>query len=170
MDAERLQQSVELRDATVDDAPAIAEIYNAYIGNGYITFDGDAKSAQHFADKIGAGNSAEAYVVAVVDGVVSGYGALFPWSDRCGYKTTGETSVYLHPDVQRRGIGSAIKRALIEQARELGYHHLVAKLVADNAASLEYNLRFGYEIVGTQREVGFVNGRWHDVIIMQLIL
>ncbi|MDQ3023499.1 MAG: N-acetyltransferase family protein [bacterium] len=163
--------SVEIRDATVADAPAIAVAYNAYVGNGNITFDGDGKSVDDFSAKLTENNPAEAWIVADNgDGTLAGYGALFPWSDRCGYKTTGETSVYLMPGQQRRGIGSAIKRALIDKARELGYHHLVAKLVADNAASREYNLCMGYEIVGTQREVGFVNGRWHDVVIMQLIL
>jgi phosphinothricin acetyltransferase len=165
------QSRLTVRDAVLADAPVIAELYNAYVGNGYITFDMDGKPLAHFEAKLAAADPLEAWLVAQdPDGVVQGYGCLFQYSDRCGYKTTGETSVYLAPGQQRRGIGSALKRALIVAARERGYHHLVAKLVADNEASLQYNLKLGYEIVGTQRETGFVNGRWHDVIIMQLIL
>jgi phosphinothricin acetyltransferase len=63
-----------------------------------------------------------------------------------------------------------LKRALLDRARAWGYHHLVAKIVADNVASLEYNRRFGYTVVGTQREVGYIDGAWRDVTIMQLIL
>ena len=69
-----------------------------------------------------------------------------------------------------QGIGSRIKRALIARCRELGYHHLVAKLLADNVASIEYNRKLGYEVVGVQREIGFKEGRWCDVVILQLIL
>ena len=46
----------------------------------------------------------------------------------------------------------------------------MAKVWADNKASIEYNKKLGYEIVGKQREIGFVNGKWRDIIIMQLIL
>ncbi len=37
-------------------------------------------------------------------------------------------------------------------------------------ASIEYNLRFGYEVVGIQREIGFKNGHWQDVAVLQLVL
>ena len=63
-----------------------------------------------------------------------------------------------------------MKEALIARCKEYGYHHLVAKIFADNKASINYNKKFGYEIVGRQREIGFKNGRWQDVVIMQLVL
>jgi L-amino acid N-acyltransferase len=160
-----------LRDAIPADAPAIHAAYNAYVGNGYITFDLDGKPLAHFEERLRGMGQKEAWIVAIdTAGVVTGYGALFPYSDRCGYKTTGETSVYLLPGNQGRGIGDVIKRALIERARERGYHTLIARLVADNTASFENNKRNGYEVVGTLREAGHVDGRWHDVIIMQLML
>ena len=59
---------------------------------------------------------------------------------------------------------------MIERCRAYGYHHLVAKILADNTRSIEYNLRFGYERVGVQREIGFKNGHWQDVAILQLVL
>ena len=165
------QPEIKLRDASPQDAPAIAETYNAYVGNGFITFDLDGKPLAHFVEKLNNVSSAEAWIVAIEpDGSFAGYGALFPYSDRCGYKMTGETSVYLLPGKQGRGIGGVIKQALIVRARVLGYHTLIARLVADNLASYENNARSGYEVVGTLREAGNVNGRWHDVVIMQLIL
>lgn len=165
------EPGITLRDATPSDAAVIHQAYNAYVGNGFITFDLDGKPLQHFVDKLTDRHPAEAWVVACdADGLVTGYGCLFPYSDRCGYKTTGETSVYLLPEHRGKGIGGLIKGELIERARGLGYHTLIARLVADNAASFENNLRAGYEVVGTLRESGFVNDRWHDVVIMQLML
>jgi phosphinothricin acetyltransferase len=101
---------------------------------------------------------------------VLGFSRLFRYSDRAGYRTTGETSVYVRRGLVRRGYGSLLKRAIIDRARELGYHHLVAKITTNNTASIEYNRRFGYTDVGVQREVGWVDGQWRDVLIMQLVL
>ncbi|MEM7354095.1 MAG: GNAT family N-acetyltransferase, partial [Acidobacteriota bacterium] len=68
------------------------------------------------------------------------------------------------------GHGFRIKQALITRARELGYHHLVARMMATNRGSIELNKRLGYELVGVQREIGFRNGEWCDATIMQLVL
>ena len=51
-----------------------------------------------------------------------------------------------------------------------GYRHLVAKIMAVNEGSLRFHLERGYEQVGRQREIGFLNGTWHDVVILQRIL
>ena len=92
------------------------------------------------------------------------------YSPRPGYRYCCETSVYLRRSQRRRGHGTRIKTALIERCREYGYHHLLARVWADNTASIEYNRRFGYEIVGIQREVGYKDGRWVDIAILQLVL
>jgi len=165
------EPEIKLRDAVPEDAPAICAAYNAYVGNGFITFDLDGKPLEHFVEKLTARHPAEAWIVAISsDGSFAGYGCLFSYSDRCGYKTTGETSVYLLPEHRGKGIGGHIKRELIQRARQLGYHTLIARLVADNRASFENNSRNGYAVVGTLRDAGKVDGRWHDVIIMQLML
>ncbi|MCH7472432.1 GNAT family N-acetyltransferase [bacterium] len=101
---------------------------------------------------------------------VLGWGVIKRYSDRQGYRFCCETGVYLWRRHVRKGYGSMIKRALLERCREYRYHHLVAKVVAGNTAGIEYNRRFGYKIVGTQREIGFVKGRWEDVVLMQLVL
>jgi phosphinothricin acetyltransferase len=76
----------------------------------------------------------------------------------------------LLPEFRGQGIGGLIKQELITRARAIGYHTLIARLVADNTASFDNNARHGYEVVGTLRESGCVEGRWHDVVIMQLML
>jgi L-amino acid N-acyltransferase YncA len=61
-------------------------------------------------------------------------------------------------------------RQLIEQCQAWGYHHLVARANAINTASLALYQRFGHEVVGVQREVTYVHGRWLDGVFMQCIL
>ena len=92
------------------------------------------------------------------------------YSPRTGYSRCAETSVFLDQSEIRKGYGSFIKRALIERCKEYGYHHLIARVWADNEASIEYNRRFGYEIVGIQREIGYIDGHWQDIAVLQLVL
>lgn len=118
-------------------------------------------------DRFGA---REGYLVLDVEGTVVGWGVLKRYSARTGYRFAGETSVYLRRDRRGRGYGTRLQRALLELARRHGYHHLVAKIWASNAASIAMHEKLGFEVVGVQREIGWVGGRWRDVAILQCLL
>lgn len=157
-----------IRHAELTDCGAIASIYNSYLG--YSTMDIEAKKSPYYEDILkGLAERERLYVLEVEDDIL-GWGIIKLYSDRIGYRTTCETSVYLHPDQRGKGYGSVLKNYIIEVCRKLEYHHLVAKIMADNQVSIDYNFKLGYEIVGTQREVGMVGREWKDVVIMQLLL
>ena len=101
---------------------------------------------------------------------IIGWGIIKKYSERDGYSRACETAIYLRSTETRKGYGSMMKKWIIVKCRELGYYHLVAKIFALNKASIDYNLKLGYEIVGTQNKIGFVDGEWQDVMIMQLLL
>ena len=44
------------------------------------------------------------------------------------------------------------------------------KSLPANQISIAYNLKLGYTMVGIQKEIGYVNGKYCDVAIMQLLL
>ncbi len=56
-----------------------------------------------------------------------------------------------------------------EHCRDCGIHHAVAKVIADNSRSMAFHQRFGYELVGIQKAIGHMNGKWTDVAILQKI-
>jgi len=159
-----------LRDATGDDAAAIADIYNESIRLGGATMDEEEKTAAEVRRQIEGFSARETILVLEGGAGMIGWGIIKRYSDRAGYRFCCETSVYLRRDEVGRGYGPRIKKALIERCRQYGYHHLVAKIFADNVRSIEYNLRLGYEMVGIQREIGFKKGHWQDVAILQLVL
>ena len=99
-----------------------------------------------------------------------GYGAIKRYSDRGGYRFSAETSVYLRRARAGEGLGTELQAALIERSRAYDYHHLVAKLWAANERSRALHRKFGYNLVGIQREIGCVDGEWRDVAIMQKVL
>ena len=63
-----------------------------------------------------------------------------------------------------------MKKWIIKKCKELGYNHLVAKIFSSNIASIEYNMKLGYEVVGTQNKIGYVDGEWQDVTILQFLI
>jgi phosphinothricin acetyltransferase len=159
-----------IRAATEADCPTITEIYAQTVEARDATMDLAPRPAGYFAGVIASLGDRERFVVLEREGELLGYGRIMAYSDRAGYRPAAETAVYLRRELRRQGLGSYLKRWVLEECRRLGYHHLVAKVYACNQASIEYNRRFGYELVGIQREIGWVGGRWEDVAIMQLVL
>lgn len=112
----------------------------------------------------------EALLVGNLGTRVIAWGIVKQYSTRPGYQYACETSVYVADEFKNRGYGSKLLHALISRARSLGYRHLVAKILAVNKSSIRFHQHIGFEVVGRQRDIGFLNGTWHDIIIMQRIL
>ncbi len=163
-------QKIEIRTATLNDCEVIASINNEHIAKGLSSMETEPKTAAEFEIIMNNFNKRELIQCLELDGEVIGWGIIKRYSDREGYSTACETTIYLRSNQVRKGYGSNMKISLIEKCKELGYHHLVAKIFSTNVASIEYNRKLGYEVVGVQREIGNINGKWLDVTIMQLIL
>ena len=161
---------ITIRAAAPEDHGALAAIYTHYIDRGDVTFDGGPFTAADAARLQGSLGPREHLLVAEVDEVVVGWGAVKLYSERIGYARCCESSIYLDPERCRRGYGRQLQQRLMELIAREGFHHVVAKIVATNSGSIAFHQRFGFEVVGCQKEIGFVNGRWHDVVIMQCLL
>lgn len=164
------EEGTFIRDCVPADAAVIAEIYNEHIRAGGSTMDTEEKTTEGMNDLIKGFNDRETILILENRGDIRGWGIIKRYSNRIGYRICCETSVYLGSRHVRKGYGTRMKKALIVRCKEWGYHHLVAKIFAVNEASIEYNKRLGYEVVGRQREIGYRDGKWQDVVIMQLIL
>lgn len=152
------------------DAAAVAAIYNETIAAGDASMDRIPKDADAILGWQRGFNERECIVVLDIGEEVCGWGIIKRYSERQAYNVACETAVYLRRELRGQGLGTKLKLHLIEKCRELGYHHLVAKIFANNRASIEYNLKLGYEMVGIQREIGWLDGHWQDVAILQLVL
>lgn len=157
-----------IREATKEDAATVADIYNFYLGNG--TMDLEPKTAEYFYYLIDANNEREKLFVSVYDEKVVGYGIIKKYSDREGYRVAAETSIYYIKDFTGKGFGRVMQSHLLKEAASLEYKHLVAKIWSSNSGSIEFHESLGYTIVGQQHKIGFVNGEWQDVTIMQYIV
>ncbi len=158
-----------MRAAVPDDMPAIHAIYAHHVLNGLASFEEQAPPVSELRrrfDEAMAGRLP--YLVADFGGVVAGYGYCAPYRTRSAYRFALEDSIYVRPDAQGRGVGSALLAELIRQCEALGYRQLVA-VIGDSAhaASIGLHASQGFLRVGTLRSVGFKFGRWVDSVIMQ---
>jgi len=159
-----------IRLAEPKDYGAIASIYNEAIAYGGITMDGQPYTADDIQAIVKKMNRREALFVAETPEKEIGWGIIKRYSDRLGYQVCCETSIYLTFSETGKGYGKALQKVLMKKVADYGYHHIVAKILAINEGSIRFHQQFGFEIVGIQKEIGFINGTWHDVVIMQCLL
>ncbi|MEL6615909.1 MAG: N-acetyltransferase family protein [Bacteroidota bacterium] len=104
----------------------------------------------------------EAYPMWVASGdggSVAGWGSLNPWrSGRGALRATAEVSVYVAPDRQRQGVGTALLRHAIQSAPALGIDRLLAIGLETNTASLALFSREGFERWGALPYVAVFGG------------
>jgi L-amino acid N-acyltransferase YncA len=162
--------SMLLRLATLDDAEAIRQIYNLEVTTSTATFDLVPRSLEDQQAWQAARSGAHAVVVATEGGEVCGFGSLSPWRDRPAYSTTVEDSVYVHRDHQGQGVGKALLTELVETGTRHGFHACMARIVGGHESSIALHTACGFEVVGTEREVGRKFGRWLDVVLMERLL
>jgi len=161
---------ITVRPATEADVPAILEIYNDAILNTIATFDTEPQTLEErlawFRE------TAHPYVALVAErgGEVAGWASLRRFRQKAAYRYTAENSVYVRKDCFGEGIGAALMRRLVDVAAANGFHTIIAGIAGENPASVRLHARLGFEVVGTEREVGYKFERWVDVTWMQKML
>lgn len=162
---------MDIRDATLEDAGAIAAIYNPYVTDTLVTFETDPLSEEDMRKRMAGAQAASLpWLVATEGGAVFGYTHASPWKGRWAYRYSVETTVYLDPSRTRRGLGSQLYATLVERLRERGFHAAIGGIALPNAASVALHERLGFEKVAHFPQVGFKHERWIDVGYWQLLL
>lgn len=166
-----MRPPVRLEMAGPAHAEATRAIYNREIESGTATFDMTPRSIEEQLDWIAEHLGAHPAVVALTDdGQVVGFGSLSPYRPRAAYSTSVEDSVYVDERFQGLGIGRAILEELLRLAQAHGFHAVFARIAGDNDASVALHSACGFEMIGTEREVGRKLGRWLDVACMERLV
>jgi phosphinothricin acetyltransferase len=165
---------VTIRLARLEDAEAIRTIYNVEVETSTVTMDLRGRTAEEQRHWLSARSGAHAVVVASVTEVdgdrVAGFASLSPWRSRPGYSTSVEDSVYVDRSWQGRGLGRLLLGELLSVAQAHGFHAVLARVASGHGASIALHRSFGFELVGTERQVGRKFGRWIDIDVLQLLL
>jgi L-amino acid N-acyltransferase YncA len=162
-----LVSELYIRHGTVDEAPAIAAIYNQGIEDRLATFETrprePAEVEAWLAERL-------PLIVAVAGDEVVGFGRVSAYSDRCVYEGVGEHGVYVAREARGHGAGRALLDALCDEAERAGLYKLTSRVFTDNAASRAAHLAAGFREVGVQRRHGRLDGRWKDCMLVERLL
>lgn len=159
-----------IRDATAEDAAAVAAIYNHYIRHTVVTFEEEPVSAEEMAGRIARTQASHPWLVAETDEGVVGYAYAHPWHERAAYRHSVESAIYLDKEATGRGVGTRLYRALLDRLPALGVHTVIGGVSLPNDASVALHEKLGFEKRAHYREVGRKQGRWIDVAYWQLFL
>ncbi len=162
---------MHIRDAEIADLEAIAEIYNDAVVNTTAIWndtivDVDDR-AVWLAERLRVGYPV---IVAADETGVLGYASFGDWRAFDGYRHTIEHSVYVHKDQRGRGIGKTLMIELIERARAIDKHVMVAAIESENAGSIALHEKLGFVETGRMPQVGTKFDRWLDLTFLQLVL
>jgi L-amino acid N-acyltransferase YncA len=161
---------MDIRPATLADLPAINDIYNHYVLTSTCTYQIEPERMEDRVKWFEHHGEMHPVIVAEREGRIVGWGSLSRYHARAAYARTVEDSVYVHPEHQRQGVGSAVLGELIGLARGLGHHTIIAGIDAEQAASVALHARHGFERAAFMKELGWKFDRWLHVIYMQLLL
>ena len=162
---------ITIQTATEEDIPVLLEIYNDIIINTTAVWHEEphtlAMRQEWFELKKEQGFPV---FTAVEDGNVIGFSTIGPFRPWFGYRYTVENSVYVASESRGKGVANLLMPPLIDAAKELNLHAIVAGIEASNEASIKLHNKFGFYEVAHFKEVGFKFGRWMDLKFLELII
>ncbi len=154
----------------MDDARAIAAIYNEGIADRVATFETEPRSVEQMASLLRERGSRYPTVVVELDGGVVAWASAGPYRSRPAYAGVAEHSVYVARSVRGRGAGRAALEALCQAYAGCGFWKLVSRIFPENTASLALHERCGFRVVGVYRRHGKLDGEWRDCVIVERLL
>lgn len=109
------------------------------------------------------------HLVAVEDGRVIGWCDVAPMA-RPAMQHCGVLGMGLLPDRRGRGVGRELLRRALEAARAFGFARVELTVREDNAPATALYRKLGFEVEGRHRRALLVDGVFHDLMIMALLI
>jgi phosphinothricin acetyltransferase len=168
--------AVVLRDAVVDDLPAILDLNNTLIPTTTVAWTTTLETLEERQAWFAARQAAGKPVLVAVDeasGDVVGFSTYGDFRDTTrwpGYRHTAEQTIHVREDHHGTGVGRMLVEALLDRARADGIHVMVAGVDAENEGSVRFHERLGFVEVARMPQVGRKFERWLDLVLLQKVL
>lgn len=169
--------NMKIRIATIADAAELLEIYAYYVVNTAITFEYEVPSLTEFENRIRNTLQKFPYIVAEQKGHVVGYAYAGKFKERAAYQWCVETSIYVHKDHRKEGVGSALYEALEKRLKTqnvLNMNACIAYPIQDDEYltkdSVYFHEKQGYRLVGEFHKCGYKFGRWYNMVWMEKLI
>ncbi len=166
-----------IRNAVIEDASRILEIYNYYVKNTAISFDYETPALDEWIARMVRTMSRYPYLVVEENGVIQGYAYAGSFVGRAAYDWSCEMTIYLDHNVQKCGMGRKLYETMEQELGKMGILNLYAcigypdkddEYLTTNSA--DFHAHLGYTRVGLFHKCGYKFGRWYHMIWMEKII
>ena len=162
---------MHLRLATLEDIPAITEIFNSVIAASNSVYREEpvphSERIEWFNEKQSHGFP---IIVAEEGKEILGYGGYGTFRPAQGYRLTVEHTIHIAEAHRGRGLGKVILTDLIERATTAGFHTMIGAIDSSNLASIALHEKFCFTECARIKEVAIKHGQMLDLVLMQKIL
>lgn len=159
-----------IRFVTSEDAAGICDIYNHFVQHTTVTFEEQPVTAEQMRQRIAEIAPALPWLVWVEEEQLRGFSYASKWKGRSAYRYSVESTIYLHPGSTRKGIGTQLYGALLDDLRKKGLHVVIGGIALPNQASVALHEKLGFRNVARFEQVGRKFSQWIDVSYWQLFL
>ena len=168
---------MEIRNAKLEDAGRLLEIYAYYVEHTAVSFEYDVPSVAEFQSRMERIMKKYPYLVAEEGNVILGYAYAGPFVGRAAYGYSCELTIYLDKKAKRRGYGRKLYETLEALLKDMEIRNLYA-CIGDPIGEDPYLTRdserfhkhLGFQKVGVFSKCGYKFGRWYNMIWMEKMI
>jgi len=155
----------------LNDLPQLLDIYNDIILHTTAVYDYEPHTLEMRKQWFDA-KQQQGFPIFVADdeGEIVGFSSIGPFRAWAAYKYSVENSVYVKANQRGKSIGKILIPPLIDAAKALGMHTIIASIDTSNDVSLRLHKSFGFEEVAHFKQVGYKFDRWLDLKFLQLMV
>ena len=170
-------KAISIRDARLEDAGRILEIYAYYVEHTVITFEYDVPTLEEFQARMRLTMQKYPYIVIERDSVIEGYAYAGPFVGRAAYDWSCELTIYLDHTAQKSSLGKLLYTSLIDRLKAMGilnvyacigYPEIEDEYLTKNSAQFHEHL--GFQTVGRFHNCGYKFNHWYDMIWMEKVI
>ncbi len=167
-------KNTEIRIVRKQDAKELLALYAPYVENTAITFEYQVPSLSEFEERITHVLEKFPYLAAWREGKIAGYAYAAPFKARPAYGWAVETTVYIHHDLKKTGLGRELYEALEKILALQNIQNLYACIAYGEANdryltrdSVYFHQHLGYRLVGEFYRCGYKFNRWYNMVWME---
>lgn len=163
-----MNHPISVRPARLEDASAIAAIYNQGIRGRQSTFETRERTTLDIESWFE--DARFPLLVTELDGCVVGWVHASNYRARECYSGIAEFSVYVASSSHGRGVGLALLTAFLSACEAAGFWKLLSRIFPENTASRALCARAGFREVGIYEKHAQLDGIWRDVVIVERLI
>lgn len=172
-----MSKELNIRMASIDDAPALWEIYVPYVHTMAVTFEIVAPTVEEYRVRVANVLQRYPFLVAEREGEIVGFAYASAFRPRLGYIHSIETSIYMRMDSRGGGAGKRLYETLGKLLVLQNVYNMNACIAHSDvddervpATSRLFHERCGFELVGKFSKCARKFNTWYDMIWMEKVL